>query len=236
MTVNVPLELILVWATIRRRWWLMMLPLVVLLAVIAAQGAFAPAALRQNASGYTTVVRFSAAQALDAIPNRDGDFQDVWLSSELTVKALITWARTSSFAREVAFRVQAQHNLTIDPQLLGIAADHERSVGQLFISWDNPDELVKIAESALLVLQNQSQDYFPQFGNQPARVTVLDDIRITPVFPPITDRFGSVLQVGVALFLGFILAFTLEVTDRTVRRPDQITQLGLDILAYIPRE
>ncbi|MGV2437826.1 MAG UNVERIFIED_CONTAM: hypothetical protein LVT10_25525 [Anaerolineae bacterium] len=131
MTVNVPLELILVWATIRRRWWLMMLPLVVLLAVMAAQGAFAPAALRQNASGYTTVVRFSAAQALDAIPNRDGDFQDVWLSSELTVKALITWARTSSFAREVAFRAQAQRNLTIDPQLLGIAADHQRKRGAI---------------------------------------------------------------------------------------------------------
>jgi hypothetical protein len=214
-----------------------MLPLVVLLAVMAAQGAFAPAALRQNASGYTTVVRFSAAQALDAIPNRDGDFQDVWLSSELTVKALITWARTSSFAREVAFRAQAQHNLTIDPQLLGIAADHERKRGAIaHLVGTIQDELVKIAESALLVLQNQSQDYFPQFGNQPARVTVLDDIRITPVFPPITDRFGSVLQVGFALFSGFILAFTLEVTDRTVRRPDQITQLGLDILAYIPRE
>ncbi|MFZ4826605.1 MAG: hypothetical protein ACOYLB_04560 [Phototrophicaceae bacterium] len=236
MTVIVPLEFILVWATIRRRWWLILLPLVVLLAVMLVRGAFSPTPLNQSASGYNTVVRFSATQALDAIPNRDGDFQDIWLSSELTVKALITWARTSSFAREVASTVQTQHNLTIDPQLLGIAADHERSVGQLFISWNNPDELVKIAESALVVLQDQSQDYFPQFGDQPARVTVLDDIRITPVFPPITDRFGSVLQIGVALFLGFVLAFTLEVTDRTLRRPDQIAQLGLDILAYIPRE
>ena len=130
----------------------------------------------------------------------------------------------------------AGNAVTIDATLLSIAADHERSVGQLFISWNNPDELVQIAESALVVLQDQSQDYFPQFGNQPAHVTILDDIRIQPVPPPITDRFGSVLQIGVALFLGFVLAFTLEITDRTLRRPDQIAQLGLDILAYIPRE
>lgn len=236
MTVIIPLELILLGTTLRRRWWLIILPSLVLLALMLVRGAFAPAPLAQGASGYNTVVRFSATQALEAIPNRDGDFQDIWLSSELTVKALISWAKTSSFAREVASTVEAQHGVTIDATLLSIAADHERSVGQLFISWNNPDELVQIAESALVVLQNQSQDYFPQFGNQPAHVTILDDIRIQPVPPPITDRFGSVLQIGVALFLGFVLAFTLEITDRTLRRPDQIAQLGLDILAYIPRE
>lgn len=236
MTVIIPLELILLGATLRRKWWLIVLPSVILIALMIVRGVLSPMPIAQSVTGYNTVVRFSATQNLEAIPNRDGDFQDVWLSSELTVKALISWAKTSSFAREVATTVQAQYGLTIDANLLSIAADHERSVGQLFISWNNPDELVQIAESALLVLQEQSQDYFPQLGNQPARVTVLDEIRIQPISPPITDRFGSVLQIGIALFLGFVLAFTLEITDRTLRRPDQITQLGLDILAYIPRE
>jgi capsular polysaccharide biosynthesis protein len=213
-----------------RRWYLVLLPIAIVGAYVAYIFVTAPPA---PSSGYTTVVRFSAAQSIDAIPNRDGDFQDVWLSSELTVKALITWAQTSSFASEVRARAAA-NGINIGDQAIPIAADHERSVGQLFISWGDAAELEVLAQAALDVLREDSQRYFPQFGNQPAQVTVLDDIQISPVAAPIADRFEPWVQLGLAIVVGIGIAFLADYLDMTIRTQDELERLGLEILAGIP--
>ncbi len=218
--------------TLLRWWYLVLIPVVIVFGYVGYGLLTAPPAA---ATGYTTVIRFSAAQAIDALPDREGDLQDVWLSSELTVKALTSWAQTTSFKREIANRVAAE-GITFSPAALATAADHERSVGQLFISWPDRDELEVMAAAALDVLREDSSAYFPQFGNQPAQVTVLDDIQIIANPPSLTATARPLIQLGLALFLGLGLAFLAEYLDPTLRATDEIEHLGLEVIASIPRE
>ncbi|MEL7234955.1 MAG: hypothetical protein AAGK74_10685, partial [Chloroflexota bacterium] len=161
--------------------------------------------------------------------------QHLSLTSEQTVRALTEWILTTSFKREVSIRASEQ-GVEFAPEALPTAADHVRSVGQMFISWPDADELEIIAQAALDVLREDSQTYFPQFGDEPAQVTVLDDIRITPAPPPIVDRFEAVVRVGLGMLVGLALAVLAEWFDPTLRTRDEIEQTGIVVLASVPRE
>ncbi|MEL6150922.1 MAG: hypothetical protein AAFR56_14945 [Chloroflexota bacterium] len=229
---NIPGELKWFVRALLRRWLVLLVPIVIVTGLVAYDLVTSPPAV---SSGFTTVIRYSAAQSPDAIPNRDGDYQDVWLSSELTVRALTEWILTTSFKREVSIRASEQ-GVEFAPEALPTAADHVRSVGQMFISWPDADELEIIAQAALDVLREDSQTYFPQFGDEPAQVTVLDDIRITPAPPPIVDRFEAVVRVGLGMLVGLALAVLAEWFDPTLRTRDEIEQTGIVVLASVPRE
>lgn len=226
------MELLLILRVLLRRWWLVLIP-----TFIAA--ALALPALLDNqaatAGGYGTVIRYSAAQELTAIAGRDGDYQDVWLASELTVNALTAWITTTTFKREVA-EVLAEDGLIIDPLALSVIGDNERSVGQISLSWPDAEQLEAIVQAAIKVLKTRSQNYFPQLGNQPAHVTILDDPVITAAPPAIANRFAPFLRMGIGLLAGLMLAFLAEYLDPTVREKREIEALGVMVIATIPRE
>ena len=81
-----------------RRWWLIVLPLV-LSAVIAIPEIIGA----DTSAGYNAEIRYSAAQRQN-MPGREGDYTDVWMASEYTVDALTDWVRTSSFRDEIRER------------------------------------------------------------------------------------------------------------------------------------
>lgn len=224
------MELLIVLGILRRYWWLVLIPVVITAALAV------PAVLRPppTAGGFSTRITYSAAQELDAIPNRDGDFQDVWLASELTVNALTDWVASGSFKRLVAEEA-AQQNVTIDPAALAISADNERSVGQVFVGWHNADELRVIAEAAIRVLQTRNQEAFPQLGGEPAQVTILEAPQVSAAPPPLTDRFAPLIRVALGLLAGIGLAFLAYYLDPTLRQRDDVESLGLPVLASIPR-
>ncbi len=228
---SLPFEVRWFFRTLLRRWYLVLVPTVIAAAYVGYSVVSAPPV----ATSFQTVIRFSAAQSIDALPDREGDFQDVWLSSELTVKALTSWAQTTSFKREVAARA-ATAGVAFEPTALSTAADHERSVGQLFISWGDAAELEVIAAAALDVLREDSQRYFPQFGDEPAQVTVLDDVRVVSTAPPIVDQFEPLVQVVLAVLAGLALAFAAEYFDPTLRDPDALERTGFQVIVSIPRE
>jgi hypothetical protein len=130
------MELMRIVRIVLRRWWLVLIPVLVVGVWVA------PDVLNRTTEmgGFTTTIRYSAAQEYDALPPRDGDLQDLWLASELTVNALTEWVQTDSFRREVAAQT-AEQGLQIDPNAIGIAADNERSIGQLTLAWPNSTEL-----------------------------------------------------------------------------------------------
>jgi capsular polysaccharide biosynthesis protein len=216
-----------------RRWWLIAIP-----TLIAAAFAL-PALLRNEApasGGFNTRFSYSAAQNLAAIPRTEGDYQDIWLSSELAVNAITDWITSSSFASEVS-QYLATQGTTIDATaLIGrFAADNERSVGQVFIGWASDTELVQIADAAIWVLQNRNAAYFAQLGGTPATVTLLDAPRIAPAPPPLTDRFGPIIRVGLGLLAGIALAITAHVLDPMLRRREDVESLGIPLISIIPR-
>lgn len=223
------MELMLVWRVLRRWWWLILIP-------TAIAGVFAGRELLSGpgaSGGFTSTVRYSAAQVLQAIPGRDGDFQDVWLASELTVNALTDWVRSSSF------RVEVQQMLDDTPGIdlsgLGVAADNKRSVGLITLSYGDAVVLEDIVSAAIDVLKTRAQAYFPQLGGEPAQVTILDTPVVTPAPPPITNRLGPLIRVALALLGGVVLAFLAEYLDPTIRRRDQVEALGVQVLGSLPK-
>jgi capsular polysaccharide biosynthesis protein len=187
-----------------------------------------------TSGGYSTVIRYTASQVLSAIPRQTGDYQDIWLASELTVNAFTEWIRSTRFADEVN-AVLARDGWNLDT-IGHFTSANERSIGQIFIGWDNPDELQDIVYAAIEVLQTRSSDYFPQLGDTPAQVKVLDTPYISPAPPPITNRLRPLLQLGVALLAGIGLAFLVEYLDPTLYRREQLEALDLPVIASVPPE
>lgn len=226
------MELMLILRVLLRRWWLVVIPVAIVAIIVI------PDFLNNRGSaagGFTTTIRYSAAQVLEAIPGRDGDFQDVWLASELAVNAMTDWVRTTTFIDEIV-RDAATQNVEVNPAALAIAADNKRSVGQLTISYPDSSVLQTIINSALDVLKTRAQDYFPQLGGQPAQVTVLDVPVINAAPPPIANRFAPLIRLAVGLLAGVGLAFLAEYLDPTVRRREQLEALGLTVIATLPRD
>jgi capsular polysaccharide biosynthesis protein len=213
-----------------RRWWLIVIP-VAIVAVFTV-----PELLRDapESGGFSTTVRYTAAQVLEAIPEREGDFQDVWLASELTVNAFTEWVRTNRFRDEV-MQIMDGTDVAVNGAALGISADNARSIGQVFLSYPEADALAIIADSVIDVLQTRNQAYFPQLGGVAAEVEILDDPVIVPAPPPLTDRFGAVFQLGLALFAGLGLAVLVDYLDPTLRRKSDLEALGIRVVATIPR-
>ena len=224
------MELILIARVLRRWWWLVAIPVVITAALAA------PSLLRRGAAsgGYTTTISYTASQAISAIPGRDGDFQDVWLASELAVNALSDWVRSNSFAADVAAEAAAR-GLAFDPAALRVAADNQRSVGQIFINWPDADGLEIIAQAVIAVLQSKNDLIFPQMGGVPAEVRILNTPKIAPAPPPLTDRFAPLIRIGLGLLAGIALAFLAHYLDPVLRGREDVEAVGLPVIASIPR-
>ena len=222
------MELVGLIRILRRRWWLLLLPVVIVTLLVI------PDFLGQGSAvsgGFNTAIRYSAAQEFN-LPERDGDYQDVWLASELTVNAFTDWVRSNSFRDEL------EHSLQDDDiafNQLSIAADNARSVGVIYLSHPNQVALEAIANAVMSVLATQNQSYFPQLGGDPAQVTILDEPVILPAPPPLTNRFAPLIRIMIALILGVVMMFVAEYLDQTIHHPDDLKKLGIQSLGRIPR-
>jgi len=222
------MELILFFRVLLRRWWLVVIPVVIVAVVVIPQW------LRERSTsggGYTVTLRYTAAQAAANVTPRDGDYQDVWLASELAVNALTDWVRSSSFEDEIGKKVA-----DLNAAGLGVAADNKRSIGQLIMSYPDEKGLATITQAAMDVMKTQAQNYFPQLGGQPAQVTFLDSPVITAAPPAIANRFAPFIRLALGLLGGMALAFLWEYLDPYVYRREQVEAVGLPVLASIPKK
>ena len=222
------MELALLIRFLRRRWWIIAIPaLLSLLLTLPDFLGSAPA----TSGGFSTQLRYSAAQKFN-LPQRDGDYQDVWLASELTVNAFTDWVRSRSFRQEIAAQL-SETDISLAP--LGIAADNARSVGVIYLSHPESAALQAIAEAVIAVLSERSQIYFPQLGGESAQVTLLDPPQAAAAAPPLTNRFAPFIRIAAGLFIGLVLALSAEYLDRRIYDPQEIQQLGLPLIGCIPK-
>lgn len=222
------MELLLIFRILRRWWWLVAIPVAITLALAL------PGLLSRGVTpggGFSQIITYSAMQRLDAIPRTEGDYQDIWLSSEFVVNAFTDWVRGSSFKDELAL-LAPDANLAA----LGVAADNVRSVGQIYLSYPDADGLQALGDAVVTVLSTRSQDYFAQLGGQPAMVTVLSKTPVTVAPPPLADRFGAFIRVGLGLVIGLGLAFLAHYLDPVLRRREDVEALGIPVLGTIPRK
>ena len=209
------------------RWWLVLIPAIIA-AVFAAPDIFNRTAV---SGGYAAQISYTAFQDMDAIPRETGDYQDLWLSSELVVNAFTDWVRSSSFKTEIA---EAAGD-AVDINALGIQADNERSVGQIFLSHPDAAALNTAVEAAIITLETASADYFPQLGGVPASVRVLNHSEASASAPSLPNRFAPFLKIGLGLLAGLGLAALAYYLDPFVRRRSEIEQMGLPVLSTLSK-
>lgn len=225
------MELIALWKFLRRRWWVILLPALVTLVVAV------PDVLTPPAGGFTTTVHLTAAQPPSGEePTYEDQSYIPWLASEYLVNSLTAWAMTGSFAQEVSAALAAD-GLAIEAGALraAIAADNARSVMALYISWPDAAQLQAIAEAAITVMQTRNQVYFPQFAAAPADVIALDVVGVAPTAPGLMARLQPLLKVALGLAAGLGLAMLWEYLDDSIRERADLDELGLTVLAEIPR-
>ena len=214
---------------ILRRWWLIVMP-VVLAAVIAVPEFVRTSSAGQ--SGYNAQISYSAAQIFN-LPDREGDYTDVWLASEHVVDALTDWVRSSSFRQEIQNQLD-EPDTPLDS--LQIAADNVRNVGVIYFSHRNSEALQAIVDAAMLALTSRSQVYFPQLGGDSAQVTILDQATVTAARAPLTNRLSPLIRLGIAFLMGLGLAFFAEYVDQTIYHRDDLRRLGIPLLGSVPRD
>ena len=122
------MELRTYWQILLRRWWLALIPAIVVLGIGLAT-------YRQPAPVYQVGIRFTVGYTPDTSATSLYDkYYSAWLASEYIAFGLGEWAKTGDFAAEVSRELQKQ-NIDIPVAALAgrVATDVKRSMITMYI-------------------------------------------------------------------------------------------------------
>ena len=219
------MELRLYLSILRRWWWLVLIPALVV-------GAVGLATYRRPPTTYGATVRFNASLPPALGSSGFDPTYYSWLTSEYIVGGLSDWIKTSAFAQAVSDELAAQG------KTLGasFASDYVRSQLVLFVNGGDPGSVKAAAEAAITVLQNRNAEAFPQLGGANAAVTVLDVPTVNVSSPGLRSLIDLPLRLGLGLAVGVALAFLAHTLDPFLRSKHEIEALGLKVLGEIPKQ
>jgi capsular polysaccharide biosynthesis protein len=212
-----------------RRWWLVAAPVIVVVVYVVAT--YAP-----PVTSYRVVMRFSAG-SVPAGLSVDYDRYYPWLTSEYIANGLADIAETGVFAQAVAARLgEAGQDVAPGAVQGAIVTDNAQSILVVYLTWPDPQQIVAVAEAVTEELTQNSRAYYPQLEDLEPVVRLLDEPAPAPLPPSLRAQLlGPVVRVGLALFVGVGLAFLWHYLDPTVHDAEELEELGVDVLARIPR-
>jgi len=155
-----------------------------------------------------------------------------WLTAEYLLDDFAEVVKSEMFARDVAavagidLPAGAIHGATSTGKLHRILS--------VSITWPDPDELTSIADAVVQVMRNRGSTYFAQLSTDSATISVIDPPTIQQVGPSLRQRLDLPLRLLLGLAAGVGLAFLLHYMDDTVRERADLEELGLPMLAEIP--
>ncbi len=213
-----------------RRWWLVVAPVaVVLLHLVVTYHAPPPT--------YQVVMRFAAGTPPAGL-SLDYDRYYSWLTSEYIANGLADIAETRAFAQAVADRLAAE-GFPADPAAIqgGIVTDNAQSIMVVYLTWPDAEGARAVARAVAEELTQNDAAYFPQLEGLDPAVRLLDEPAPVPQPPSLRAQLlGPVVRLGLALALGVGLALVWHYLDPTVRDPEELEDMGLTVLAHIPRK
>ena len=225
------MELRAYWKVLKRRWLLILVPALVVLAVGLATYTPPPPA-------YNVGVRFIVGQLpAAAAALEDEERLANWQASEYVVNGLTDWAHGLKFAQMVSERLAAQGiEVPASTIMSGLHADNTRSMMQLSLTYGgDPDVLRAMMLAAIDVLQTENGNALPQLAGTPATLLVLDEPVVNLISAGIRHQLDLLLRLILALGAGLGLAFLVEYLDPTLRGREELEELSLPVLGEIPR-
>jgi capsular polysaccharide biosynthesis protein len=224
------MELRRYWHILKRRWLLVLLPLVIVIVFSVVTWQPPPPA------GFNVGVNFLVAQEPAQIaPNVDEERYYNWLTSEYIVNGLTDWAVSGNFKTAVSEKLAGQ-GLDVPPYTFNVVADNVRSKLQLSISAGDAAALARIMDAAIVVMTEENAEALPQLGGDTAVLVLLDEPVVTPLPQNFRSQLDIPLRIALALFAGIGLALLAEYLDPTLRDREETEQVGLTVLGEIPRQ
>jgi capsular polysaccharide biosynthesis protein len=232
------MELRSYWRIFVRRWWVALLPALVVAAYVLL--AFQP-----PATVYQTHMNFVAGLPPEQKTQTyayDGYY--AWLTSEYLANALADVARREQFAAAVSARLYDAGVIMPDGAPIpsgaiqgAIASDNAQSLFVIYVTWGDPDTLLAISSAISAELTENAAAYFPQLAaavESPARRV---DNPVPVALPPSlrSQLTGPIIKIALGLVAGLALAFLLHYLDPTVRERVELEGLGYEVLGEIPR-
>ncbi|HHE72850.1 MAG TPA: hypothetical protein ENL34_11290 [Chloroflexi bacterium] len=216
---------------VRQWWWLGLIPVLVVVAMLAFTYTPPP-------QTYQVVLRFATGGTPPPTLSPDYDRYYAWLSSEYIANGLADLATTSAFASAVATRLTSEGlNITADALQAAIATDNAQSMLVVYITWSDADQVVRIARAVGDTLLELGPTYYPQMMGIGTVARWADQITANPVAPSLRNRLlAPAVRLGLAVAIGAALILTAHYLDAYVRDPQTLTQQGLPVLGAIPRQ
>lgn len=222
---------------LRRRWPLIVIPAVIVLA-------FGIITIRIPPSIYETKVEYIVGQepAPDTLTEEQAR-QWAWVVSQYVVNAVTDWTQGTDFAGRISDQLFIDYpdlaeEFELDTEEVAIAVSSGTIRSELTIVVRHPDEEVTeiIANIATDVLQ--TNDFvIPQLQNMPARAVPIDRVVVEEISPSLSGFVLDIpLRVFVAMAAGIGLALLIEYIDPKVRSAAQIERMKLPIMGQIPAE
>jgi capsular polysaccharide biosynthesis protein len=196
------MELRTYWQILTRRWWLALIPAIIVLGIGLLT-------YRRPAPVYQVGVRFTVGYAPESSGTYLYDrYYPAWLASEYIAGGLGDWVKTGDFCSEVSRELEHQGvNIPTEALIGSIASDHQRSMVTMFITWPDARQLEAIATAAITVLQTRNAQAFPQLGTSGATVRAVDPVRVGPVPLGLRAQLELPVRVVLALAVGIGLVF-----------------------------
>ena len=222
------------WRIVRRRWWIPVALTLLVTGISAAQ-------LRPWQSpppSYSASLRLlvSVLPATQADASLYDPRYYAWLTSEYLVDDFTEVVGSELFAQGVNDRL-AEQGIVIPTGLIqgSAATGKQHRLIRLTLTWHDPAQLAAIAEAAVAELAEKTPVYFQQLGTPDVQVTLLDSPSVSLAGANIRQRLEWPLRVILALIAGIGLLFVLDYLDTSVRRSDELEDMGLPVLGTIPR-
>ena len=228
------MELRAYWKILRRRWAApVLLPILVAL--------FSAVQLRPwqtPAPSYSVSMRMLVGVLpLEGVDTAQYDPRYyAWMTSEYLVDDFTEVLGSELFAKAVNARL-AEQDIAIPAGMIRALANTGRQhrIIRLTFNWHDADALKAIADAAVAELEENAFSYFAQLGTQGAGVRLLDSPTVVPVGQSTRERVEWPLRILLALVAGIVVAYLQEYLDDTVRRREELEEMGLQILVSIPR-
>lgn len=221
-------------ATLWRRWYIVVLvPLIVLAGVVYQSRHTNPT---YTAQAKLSVVR-AAQQPVDpTVYQYDGYYQ--YLSSEYALDDLVQVVEGNVFANDVAARIKSDAGVDISASEVqgDLQSSRVNRILTISATSSNPDRAVMIATAATKTLEAKGTEYFKTSPDVPASIETIQQ----PLGAGENTSKRLVLylmQLAVAVFAGILIALFVDYLDDTLRSPEAVsTALGLPVIGVIPGE
>ncbi len=228
------MELRTYWDILRRRWWAVLLPVLVVLALglirrppppvyTLSMGLLVDVPVLPPDGTYTIDPRQTAPQAVE------------YLVDDLSV-----FVRGSEFAKLVQARLPAAWQGDLG-QIAGTASSQKQhrtitlTITRGAVSQQAAEqELGALATAVVAALREDTPKYFARLNGQPD-IQIIDGPTIGVVGAGLRDRLDLPLRVLLGLLGGVGLAFLLHYLDTRLHSAGDVEALGVPVLAEVPR-